>query len=129
MYFYPKDDTPGCTTEACSFRDALPQFESLNATVIGVSQDDLSSHKAFSSKYNLNFTLASDESGKVCNAYGCIVDKNMYGKTYKGIERSTFLIDGTGTLRGIWRKVSVEGHVDAVRESLGSLGSYNQAAA
>lgn len=129
LYFYPKDDTPGCTVEACSFRDNLPHFESMNATIIGVSQDSVESHSKFSSKYNLNFTLASDESGTCCTDYGVMAEKSMYGRTYQGIERSTFLIDSTGTIRGIWRKVSVEGHAEAVKNSIASLSSTGQQAA
>ncbi len=123
LYFYPKDDTPGCTTEACNFRDSLPDFTSLNCKVIGVSPDSTSSHKSFSGKYSLNFTLASDTTTKTCQAYGCWTEKSMYGKTMMGVERCTFLIDSTGTIRGIWRKVSVDGHVDTVKSALRSLGS------
>lgn len=129
LYFYPKADTPGCTMEACNFRDSLPQFTSMNATIIGVSKDSLTDLQKFSDKYNLNFTLASDESGKTCDAFGVMTDKSMYGKTYQGIDRSTFVIDGSGIIRGVWRKVTVDGHADAVRKTVSSLGSSTQQAA
>lgn len=125
LYFYPKDDTPGCTTEACGFRDNLPHFNTLNATVIGVSMDDTASHKKFKTKYKLPFTLASDTTGEVCQQYGVIGQKNMYGKTYTGIIRTTFLIDTTGTIRAIWRNVSVTGHVETVAETLLSLNTLS----
>jgi peroxiredoxin Q/BCP len=121
LYFYPKDDTPGCTTEACAFRDQLPDFSKLKATVIGVSRDSTASHDKFKTKYNLPFPLAADEDGKVCEAYGVWVEKNMYGRNYMGIERSSFLIDGNGTLRGVWRKVKVPGHVEEVLEAVKAL--------
>ncbi len=114
LYFYPKDDTPGCTKEACGFRDNLPDFTGANATIIGVSKDSPAKHDKFKEKYELPFTLASDEDGKVCEAYGVWVEKKNYGRTYMGIDRSTFLIDGEGVLRGVWRKVRVDGHVDKV---------------
>ena len=100
LYFYPKDDTSGCTAEACAFRDQLPDFCRLKTTVIGVSRDSAASHDKFKTKYRLPFPLASDEDGKVCEAYGVWAEKSMYGRTYMGIERSTFLIDGNGVLRG-----------------------------
>ena len=114
LYFYPKDDTSGCTAEACGFRDAIPDFSEANATVIGISRDSVAKHDKFKAKYDLPFTLASDEQSEVCEAYGTWVEKSMYGRKYMGIERATFLIDGTGTVRNIWRKVKVPGHVDAV---------------
>ena len=120
IYFYPKDDTPGCTTESCGFRDALPAFEKLNATVIGISKCSVKKHDKFKEKYALNFPLASDENGNVCETYGTWVEKSMYGKTYMGIERSTFLIDENGKIAAIWRKVSVEGHVAEVEKALKS---------
>jgi peroxiredoxin Q/BCP len=110
LYFYPKDDTPGCTIEACSFRDNLPDFQGANAEVIGVSRDNTESHQAFRDKYALNFTLASDDTGQVTEDYGVWREKNMYGKTFMGIQRSTFLIDENGNLAKIWPSVSVEGH-------------------
>ena len=121
LYFYPKDDTSGCTAEACGFRDQLPKFKKLDAVVIGVSRDSVESHDKFKKKYDLNFALGSDESGKVTEAYGVWVEKNMYGKKYMGIERATFLIDGTGTLRGMWRKVKVPGHVEEVAKAIKQL--------
>ena len=117
LYFYPKDDTPGCTTEACGFRDAMPDFSKVNASIIGVSKDSVKRHDNFKAKYALPFTLASDEDGSVCEAYGVWVLKKNYGREYMGIERSTFLIDEDGVVQGVWRKVRVKGHVDAVLES------------
>src|SRR5262249_10536306 len=98
LYFYPKDDTSGCTKEACGFRDALPDFSKTGATVIGVSKDGIKAHDKFKAKYQLPFTLASDETGSVCEAYGVWVEKSMYGRKYMGIERKTFLIDKTGVI-------------------------------
>ncbi len=114
LYFYPKDDTSGCTAEACGFRDSFPKFGKVEATVIGISRDTVASHDKFKKKYELPFTLASDEKGEVCEAYGVWVQKSMYGRKYMGIERATFLIDEKGAVRGVWRKVKVPGHVDAV---------------
>ena len=114
LYFYPKDDTSGCTKEACGFRDALPDFSKATATVIGVSRDSVASHDKFKKKYDLPFTLAADEDGKVCEAYGVWVEKSMYGRKYMGIERTTFLIDEKGVIRGLWPKVKVTGHVEEV---------------
>lgn len=110
LYFYPKDDTPGCTKEACAFRDAFPQFKGANAVVIGISQDSVASHKKFAEKYGLNFPLVADLDGAICNAYGTWVEKSMYGKKYMGIERATFLIDGAGVIQAVWPKVKVDGH-------------------
>jgi len=114
LYFYPKDDTSGCTAEACGFRDSLPKFGKSDAVVIGISRDCVASHDKFKKKYDLPFTLASDEDGKVCEAYGTWVEKSMYGRKYMGIERATFLIDPKGAIRNIWRKVKVTGHVEEV---------------
>ena len=114
LYFYPKDDTSGCTKEACGFRDALPDFSKITATVIGVSKDNVRAHDKFKAKYELPFTLASDEKTGVCERYGVWVEKSMYGRKYMGIERTTFLIDKAGVIRGIWPKVKIDGHVDAV---------------
>ncbi len=114
LYFYPKDDTSGCTAEACGFRDSFPKFGKVEATVIGISKDSVASHDKFKKKYELPFILASDEKGEVCEAYGVWVQKSMYGRKYMGIERATVLIDEKGAVRGIWRKVKVPGHVDAV---------------
>lgn len=121
IYFYPKDDTPGCTKEACGFRDALPDFSKLNVDVIGVSKDTVAKHDKFAAKYDLNFRLASDEDGAVCEAFDVWKEKRMYGRTYMGIERSTFLVDGDGVIRQAWRKVRVPGHVDAVFEAVKEL--------
>jgi len=114
LYFYPKDDTPGCTKEACGFRDTLPDFSSVDAVIIGVSRDSVAKHDKFKAKYELPFTLASDEDGKTSKAYGTWVEKSMYGKKYMGLDRSTFLIDEAGVLRAEWRKVKVPGHVEEV---------------
>ena len=114
LYFYPKDDTPGCTKESCEFRDNLPNFSGVNAQIIGISRDDTASHVKFKNKFGLNFPLVSDLDGKDCEAYGTWVEKSMYGKKYMGIERSTFLIDEKGNLQKIWRKVSVDGHAQEV---------------
>ncbi|WP_193368339.1 thioredoxin-dependent thiol peroxidase [Pelagibius marinus] len=121
LYFYPKDDTPGCTKEACGFRDALPDFTKVDAVIIGVSKDTVAKHERFKEKYDLPFTLASDEDGKVCEAYGTWIEKSMYGRKYMGIDRSTFLIDENGILRGEWRKVKVKGHVEEVLEAAQAL--------
>lgn len=121
LYFYPKDDTSGCTAEACAFRDALPDFSRLKAEVVGISRDSVASHDKFKQKYKLRFPLASDEDGKVCAAYGVWVEKSMYGRKYMGIERSTFLIDGKGAVRAIWRKVKVPGHAEEVLEAARAL--------
>ncbi len=121
LYFYPKDSTSGCTKEACDFRDAMPDFSSLQAQVIGVSRDSTKSHDSFKTKQSLNFPLASDVEGKVCEAYGAWVEKSMYGRKYMGIERSTFLIDAKGVVQAIWRKVKVPGHVAEVLQQLKKL--------
>ena len=121
LYFYPKDDTPGCTKEACGFRDSMPDFSKIDAEIIGVSKDSVAKHDKFKAKYELPFTLASDEDGSVCEAYGSWVEKSMYGKKYMGIDRSTFLIDENGKLRGAWRKVKVPGHVDEVLKAAQEL--------
>ena len=121
LYFYPKDDTPGCTTEACNFRDAVPDFAKTGATVIGLSRDSAASHDKFKRKHGLPFPLAADVDGKVCEAYGTWVEKSMYGRKYMGIERATFLIDGKGVVRRVWRKVKVPGHVDEVLAAVRAL--------
>ena len=114
LYFYPKDDTPGCTKEACGFRDMLPDFTKVDAEVIGVSRDSAAAHDKFKAKFDLPFRLASDEAGTITEGYGTWVEKSMYGKKYMGVERATFLIDGDGIVRRVWRKVKVPGHVDEV---------------
>jgi peroxiredoxin Q/BCP len=121
LYFYPKDDTSGCTKEACDFRDDLPAFGKVDAIVIGVSRDSVASHDKFKKKHDLPFVLASDADGKASTAYGTWVEKSMYGRKYMGMERSTFLIDGKGVIRGIWRKVKVPGHVDDVLKAAKAL--------
>ena len=117
LYFYPKDDTPGCTKEACAFRDAMPDFSKVKATIIGVSKDSVKRNDNFKAKYDLPFTLAADEDGSVCEAYGVWVLKKNYGREYMGIERATFLIGADGKIRKIWRKVKVNGHAEAVLEA------------
>jgi thioredoxin-dependent peroxiredoxin len=121
LYFYPKDDTSGCTAEACGFRDALPSFARTGASVIGLSKDSPASHDRFKKKYKLPFTLASDEDVSVAKLYGVWVEKSMYGRKYMGMERSTFLIDGKGLIRGLWRKVTVPGHVEEVLKAVKAL--------
>ena len=121
LYFYPKDDTSGCTAEACAFRDALPDFSKVEAEIIGISRDPVKSHDKFKAKYDLTFPLVSDEDGTVCEAYGTWVEKSMYGRKYMGIERSTFLIDGKGVIRNVWRKVKVPGHADEVLKAAQAL--------
>jgi peroxiredoxin Q/BCP len=114
LYFYPKDDTPGCTLEGQGFRDQRPAFKRLGVRVLGVSRDTLSSHEKFRSKYALPFDLLSDADERLCKQFDVIKEKNMYGKKVIGIERSTFLVDAEGVLRNEWRKVKVDGHVDQV---------------
>jgi len=121
VYFYPKDDTSGCTKEACAFRDLLPDFSAANAVVIGISKDSVASHDKFKTKHGLNFILASDDSGAVCEAYGTWVEKSMYGRKYMGIDRATFVIGADGTVRDVWRKVKVTGHVEAVLKAVRAL--------
>jgi peroxiredoxin Q/BCP len=121
LYFYPKDDTPGCTTEACGFRDAMPDFKKLKAQVIGVSKDSVARHDKFKAKYTLPFPLVSDEDGKICEKYGTWIEKSLYGRKYMGIDRATFLIDEAGTVRKVWHKVKVKGHVEEVRDALRAL--------
>ncbi len=122
LYFYPKDDTPGCTTEACAFRDADADYEALGARVLGVSPDDVKSHAKFAKKHALGFTLLADFETKVCQLYGVWKEKSMYGKTYMGVERTTVLIDGQGVIRKIYPKVKVPGHSEAILEALKSMG-------
>lgn len=121
LYFYPKDDTSGCTKEACGFRDAMPNFSRIDATIVGVSKDSVASHDRFKAKYELPFILASDADTDVCEKYGVWLEKSMYGRKYMGIERATFLIDGAGVVRGIWRKVKVPGHVEEVLKAVEGL--------
>jgi peroxiredoxin Q/BCP len=114
LYFYPRDDTPGCTKEATGFAAAYAKFRAAGAEVIGVSKDSVASHEKFKEKYELTFPLGADEDGKVVEAYGVWVEKSMYGRSYMGIERATILIDGDGTVRKAWRQVKVPGHVEEV---------------
>jgi len=116
LYFYPRDNTPGCTTEACDFRDQFPHFQGHDVVVLGVSTDSLASHEKFRAKHQLPFPLLSDENADVARQYGVYKQKNMYGKTSWGIERSTFVIDPEGIIRAVFRKVKVAGHVEQVRQ-------------
>lgn len=118
LYFYPRDNTPGCTTESCDFRDNYKQIIDSNTIILGISKDSLSSHIKFVTKYDLPFILLSDEEKTVCNMFDVIKEKNMYGKKLLGIERSTFLIDENGILIKEFRKVKVKGHVDSIIEEL-----------
>lgn len=117
LYFYPKDDTSGCTKEAIGFTEALEAFGKLDAVVLGASRDSVARHRKFKDKHGLGVTLMSDEDGGLCSDYGVWVEKSMYGRTYMGIERATFLIDGGGRVRRVWRKVKVPGHVEDVLEA------------
>jgi peroxiredoxin Q/BCP len=122
LYFYPKADTPGCTTEACAFQEALPQLGKLGLDVIGVSKDKLKPIEKFAAKYNLTFPLASDETTGIAEAYGTWTEKSMYGRKYMGIERSTFLIGPDGRVARVWRNVRVPGHAAEVLEAAQALG-------
>lgn len=121
LYFYPKDDTPGCTIEAIAFSNLRAAFEAVGAVVIGVSKDSVDAHCKFKGKHNLSIPLLSDESGKMLEKYGVWVEKNLYGRTYMGIDRTTFLLDGGGIVRRVWPKVKVEGHADEVLAAVKSL--------
>lgn len=114
LYFYPKDSTPGCTTEASAFRDLMPDFSKIDAVIVGVSKDSVKRHDNFKAKYMLPFVLASDANGNVCERFDVWVEKSMYGRKFMGIERATFLIDTKGVVRKIWRKVKVKGHAEEV---------------
>lgn len=118
LYFYPKDDTSGCTKEACSFRDNIPQFSKADAVILGISPDSVKSHKKFSEKYKLPFDLLADEEKKVIEKYGVWKEKSMYGRKYMGVVRTTFIIDKKGKLKKIFDKVKVEGHENEVLEAL-----------
>lgn len=118
LYFYPKDDTPGCTKEACDFRDHFNTFQSHGVLVFGISKDHAKSHLKFKEKYNLPFPLLIDENADVCESYGVVDKKSMFGKTFLGITRSTFLIDENGKISAIWRKVKVPGHVEQILNEL-----------
>lgn len=114
LYFYPKDNTPGCTQEAKDFKDNFEEFTKQNTVIIGISKDSVKSHDKFKEKYELPFILASDEELKTCNDYGVWIEKSMYGRKYMGIDRATFLISPDGRIKNIWRKVKVKGHIDEV---------------
>ena len=122
LYFYPKDDTSGCTTEACEFRDLFPRFEAGGAVVLGVSPDDVKSHVKFKKKYGLPFTLLADTEKEVAQAYGVWKEKSMYGRKYMGVERTTFLIDAKGKVARVFEKVKPAGHAAEVQEALAALG-------
>lgn len=121
LYFYPRDDTPGCTKEACNFRDAAAPYKKAEAVVIGVSKDSVASHDKFKKKYELPFALGSDKELTTAKAYGVWVEKSFMGRKFMGMERATFLIDGKGVIRGIWHKVKVPGHSDEVLEAAKAL--------
>ncbi len=118
LYFYPKDDTPGCTSEASQFRDIYKQFQKKNARVVGVSRDSVESHQKFKKKYSIPFALLADTESKLCDAFGVIVEKTMYGKKRLGIQRSTFSIDEKGKIVNVWPRVSVDEHAEEVLSSL-----------
>jgi len=120
LYFYPKDNTSGCTAEACSFRDDFPKFKKVEAVILGVSPDSVESHKKFAKKYNLNFSLLADEDKEVIKKYDVWKEKSMYGRKYMGVERSTFIIDSDGKIKKIFKKVKVQGHNKEVMEALKS---------
>lgn len=122
LYFYPKDDTPGCTQEAKDFSCLVDKFEDENAVIVGVSKDDPDSHDKFKEKYGIPYALASDIREMVCDAYDCWVEKNMYGKKYMGVQRDTFLIGSDGKILKVWRKVKVEGHAEEVLQAVKELG-------
>jgi peroxiredoxin Q/BCP len=117
LYFYPKDDTPGCTKEAIGFTDMVADFDAAGTVILGVSKDSVGKHEKFVAKHDLKIALLSDEASDVCESYGTWVEKSMYGKTYMGIERATFLIGADGKIAEVWRKVKVPGHVEAVLEA------------
>ena len=123
LYFYPKDNTPGCTTEACDFTEALPDFTDLGATILGVSPDSVKRHQNFIAKKDLKITLLSDEEKEVLQAYGVWQLKKNYGREYMGVVRSTYLIDPDGNVAAVWEKVRVKGHVEAVRQKLEEMRS------
>ena len=118
LYFYPKDDTSGCTKEACDFREKISEFEKAGAVVLGMSPDGVKKHDKFKAKYDLPFSLVADEEKTALEAFGVWVEKSMYGRKYMGVERSTFLIDADGSIQSVWRKVKVPGHVDAVLDAI-----------
>ena len=121
LFFYPKDDTQGCTVEACSFRDTLPRFEGLDAVVLGISPDSVKSHQKFKKKYDLPYTLVSDETKAISEAYGVWTEKSMYGRKYMGVARTTFVIDQTGTIARVFEKVKPANHAVEVAEAVAAL--------
>jgi thioredoxin-dependent peroxiredoxin len=121
LYFYPKDDTSGCTVEACEFRDAFPRFQKSNAVILGVSPDSVASHQKFKSKYGLPFTLLADPDHAVAERYGVWKEKSMYGRTYMGVERTTFLVDGAGKVVRVFTKVTPKGHAEEIQRALAEL--------
>lgn len=121
VYFYPKDNTPGCTQEGQDFRDLYSQFAKAGADIVGISKDSVKSHDNFVAKYDFPFTLLSDKDGAACDAFGAIVEKSMYGKKYMGIDRCTWLFDGKGKLKQVWRGVKVKGHAAEVLEAVQAL--------
>ena len=121
VYFYPKDDTTGCTKEACSFRDEFPKFERLDTKVIGISPDSVESHKKFAEKYNLPFTLLSDEGKETVESYDVWKQKSMYGRNYMGVERTTYIIDEDGKIQKVFPKVKVENHIEEVLKEITKL--------
>jgi thioredoxin-dependent peroxiredoxin len=121
VYFYPKADTPGCTAETQAFRDLKDDFEKAGAAIVGVSRDTVADQKKFATKFSTNFPLLADTSSAICDAFGVIVEKNMYGKKSIGIQRSTFVVGPDGTIAKVWKRVSVEGHAEAVLEAVRSL--------
>ena len=121
LYFYPRDNTPGCTKEACGFQENIAKFDKLKATIFGVSTDDVASHEKFANKFELKFPLLSDTEHTVCEKYGVWVEKNMYGKKSMGVQRATFLIGTDGKLKEVWPKVKVDGHVEEVASALKNL--------
>ncbi len=118
IYFYPKDNTPGCTTQACAFRDEMPEFGKLNITVVGISKCSVKKHNNFKIKHDLNFSLLSDENGSVCEQYGTWAEKSMYGKKFMGINRTTFLVNENGKIENIWQKVKVKNHIQDIKDFL-----------
>ena len=121
LYFYPKDDTSGCTTEACEFRDAFPRFKKSKAEILGVSPDSVESHRKFKAKYDLPFTLLADPEHVVAEKYGVWKEKSMYGRTYMGIERTTYIIDAAGKIAKVFQKVKPAGHAEEVQAALAEL--------
>ncbi len=121
LYFYPKDDTSGCTTEACEFRDSMPRFKKGGAVILGISPDGVKSHQKFKAKYDLPFTLLADTEHAIAEKYGVWKEKSMYGRKYMGVERTTFLIDAKGVLRQVFEKVKPAGHAEEVAAALAAL--------